>query len=124
MKLYEVLFKSISEIKNLLTQSGLTDGISLTPTEIKTSQAVLFWYIEVKNEEASRKSTYVTFSISNIQNYSYADGKIFTYKADVDVNIFTNKEDVSLLISDINNASETMKWDFDLAARSEERRVG
>lgn len=116
MKLYNALFDSINEIKIILSSAGLVEGVTLTPEQLKTSKKVLFWHIEVRSEEASRKSAYATFNVISIDPFTYADGKIIAYKVVFDLSIFTNKEDIKSLIQQIDLKAEENGWAFDLSA--------
>lgn len=116
MKLFDALTKAIIEAKNVLKSAGLIEGITLTQDELKSSKAVLFWFIEVKSEEASRKATYATFNINSIDGRLYGDGSYLSCEATVELNIFTNKEDISIMMNDINNTAEAADWRFDLAS--------
>lgn len=115
MKLFDALTQATSEIKEVLKSAGLVEGITLTQEELKSSRAVLFWFIEVKSEEASRKATYATFNVLKLNPSLYADGKIMSLKATIELNIFTNKEDINILMNDLNNTAEAAGWNFDLS---------
>lgn len=116
MKLFDALNRAITEMKDLLTSAGLVEGITLTQEDLKNSRGVLFWFIEVKSEEASRKSTYATFNVTTIESKIHADGSPVSCKVTVELNIFTNKEDISILMNDLNNTAEAEGWTFDLAS--------
>ena len=114
MKPHEAMFKAISEVKLVLKSAGVLEGITLTPEAIKTTKDILFWFIAVKTEDASRKSTYVIFNVVEVNPFTYGDGKALSYKAQAQIALFTNKEDISSLIAAINNAAEEYGWDFDM----------
>lgn len=116
MKLFDALTQAIAEIKEALNGAGLIEGITLNQEDLKSSRAVLFWFIEVKSEEASRKATYATFNVNTITPDLYGDGKTLAHKVTVELNIFTNKEDINILMNDLNNAAEAAGWAFDLAS--------
>lgn len=115
MKVHNVLFESLEDIKNVLTEAGLVDGVSLSETERKNSKKVIYWYISVRTAEDSKKTTYVTYRSTNFSPFQYGDGKPISYKADYQLDVFTNKENIKDLVTDLNNAFEGNGWTFELS---------
>lgn len=116
MKTYNALFNSIDEIKLILSTAGIVDGVTLTPEQLKTTRKVLFWYISVRSTDASKKDTYVTFDVLEITPRVHGNGKPIAYRVTINLQIFTNKEDIRNLIKEINDAAEDNGWSFDLAS--------
>lgn len=116
MKLYTSIFKAIDQIKLLLIDAGLVDGITLTNEQLKVSKDTLFWHIAVKNEEGSKKQTYVTYSVISSQPTLYGDGIPHGYSVIIGLNIFSNKENVKDLIDDINTSADNFGWQFELSS--------
>lgn len=114
MKRYEAVFKAKDQIKQVLTNAGIKEGITLTPEEIKDYKKELFWYIELKSENASRKETYLTFNISDAKAGAKGDGRTLLFNVIVTLDVFTLKEDIQELIENVNTSAVNNGWDFDL----------
>ena len=115
MKVYQAMFKSFDNIKLVFDNAGLVDGTKLTLEDLKTTKGVLYWFLTVKSEEASKKQTYVTYDLLNATGSNYGDGEPMSYDVTLQINIFTNKENIQGLIENINIESELNGWKFDLA---------
>ena len=116
MKMYNALELAIAEIRDVLTAAGVTDGITLSQEELKTTKATLFWFIELRSEVASSKSTYITFNVTSINAFGHGDGRPLSYKVVINIDLFSNKENVNSIISAIDTSSEAADWDFDLTS--------
>ena len=116
MKLYTSIFKAIDQIKTLLIDAGLVDGITLTSEQLKDSKDTLFWHIAVKNEEGSKKQTYVTYSVISSQPTIYGDGIPRGYSVIIELNLYSNKENVKDVIDEINTSADNYEWQFELSS--------
>lgn len=97
MTVMEAFLAAEGSIISVLKKAGLVEGLSLTPTELESSSALLFWETHLTSKKASEKKYYATFNILSCNGTVYGDGSIISRTAIVSLNVFSRNKDVSIL---------------------------
>lgn len=116
MKSFEALFKAQDEMKELLSQCNLLEGISVNETELKEIKQDMYWHLFVKNTDASAKRTYLTYSVNTVVPLAWGDNKALNFDCSIELKIFTNKDEIRDLISTINSKADELNWRFEMSS--------
>lgn len=80
-----------NEIRNLLTNAGLLEGIGLTDAEIKNTTKTLFWHGVLRNPIARDKTNYVSYYFPDFESKYNADNDDFIREVMVAIDVFSKK---------------------------------
>ena len=97
-----------------LLDAGLKDGSKLTAAQIKTEKTPLFWFMKVTSKDASEKSLYVTYQISDLGAIAHGDGDAMVRRARVQVDVYSRNKDINSTLDAINNSFISIFKNFEL----------
>lgn len=67
--------KMLNEVRAIFDSCGFVDGIGKTEEEIKNETATMYWTTILENSAASKKDSYIVYSVEPEQENIYGDGK-------------------------------------------------
>ena len=98
-----------------LVNAGFVDGSLKKATEIKAENTIpFFWFMKVTSKDASEKSLYATYEISDLGPISHGDGEPNVRRARVQVNIYSRAKNIDELLEATNNSFIAIFKNFEL----------
>lgn len=111
---YSALKQTQEATELALINAGFIDGSTLKASQIKTTTDPLFWFMKVTSKDASEKSLYATYGISDLGPISHGDGEPNVRRARVEINIYSRAKNIDELLEATNNSFIAIFKNFEL----------
>lgn len=117
MIIIETMFTALADIKRILLASGVIDGQTLSPEQLKAEKNPIFWSTQVTSNEAGSKEIYLVYNLGQCKPNSYGDGKQISAEVTAYIDVYTNKlrSNLADILNEIANQFTENHWSFELS---------
>lgn len=109
MKTVDAILEVREAVSDILINADFIKG-----TSSGSNNTPMFWFINVSGTGASKKQTYLTYNIVDLERTSFGDGKPIIRKATISINLYSRKKNVDDYLTALNNAFLNENWVFEL----------